>query len=67
MGGYSGPPTYVIPPKMLSNENATYSVTANTGATVTILAVSTQNAANTVTAVIDAEGYPSFTFTGEFL
>jgi hypothetical protein len=66
-GSYSGPPTYAIPTKMLSNANATYSVTANTGATVTILGVSSQNAANTVTAVIDAQGVPTFTATGDFL
>jgi hypothetical protein len=68
MGGGAGAYTgYAIPTKMLTNANATYSVSANGGTTVTILGVSTQAAANTVTAVISADGIPSFTFAGDFL
>src|SRR3972149_2862047 len=48
-GSYSG---YAIPRKMASNENGTYSVSSARETAVTVLATSSSNTTNTVTATV---------------
>ena len=63
-GSYSG---YGIPSKMATNENATYTVSATTATTVSLLATSGANTTNTVVAVIDSDGrLGSWTYAGDF-
>ena len=63
-GTYSG---YVIPSKMATNENATYSVSATTASTVTIVATSSANTTNTVQATVDSDGrLGTWTYAGDF-
>ena len=63
-GSYSG---YSIPSKMATNENASYSVSGATATAVTIVATSSANTTNTVTAVVDSDGrLGSWTYAGDF-
>ncbi len=70
MGGGGGSYTgYAIPTKMLSNDNATYSIVANTGALITLKGTSSQNTTNSVQAQWDSTGAVvsgSFTYAGDF-
>jgi hypothetical protein len=64
-GKYTG---YTIPTNLASNANAFYSCTV-TPDEVTLLAVSANNEANTITAKVDAQGLfvaSGWTFTGDF-
>jgi hypothetical protein len=62
-GSYSG---YSIPSKMASNENAAYVPTPSANS-VSIVATSSANSTNTVTAVVDSDGrLGSWTYTGDF-
>ncbi len=66
--GSGTPPgeVFVLPPKMASNENATYSVNAE-AQQVTIVATSAQNASNTVTVTVMSDGkLTGWNFGGEF-
>ncbi len=62
-GSYSG---YAIPSKMASNENAAFVATPSANS-VSIVATSSSNTTNTVTAVVDSDGrLGSWTYAGDF-
>ena len=68
MGGGGGSYTaYVIPTKLQTNSNGNYTTTSVAAASITLKGTSSQNATNTVTAVLDSTGaLTSFTYAGEF-
>jgi hypothetical protein len=68
MGGGGGAYTgYVVPTKLQTNSNGSYTTTAVAAASITLKGTSTQNTTNTVTAVLDSTGaLKSFTYAGEF-
>ena len=68
MGGGQGDySTYSIPAVLAENNNATYSIQSASVNSLTILAVSTQNASNTVVVTIDSDGkLGAWTFAGDF-
>jgi type II secretory pathway pseudopilin PulG len=67
MGGGQGEYTsFVIPTKMRSNENATYSSSPSQN-TISFTAVSAQNPSNTITVTIDSFGrLGSWSYAGDF-
>lgn len=67
-GSYGG---FSIPSKMVTNENATFSIGATTAASgamsLVFTATSTQNTTNTVTVNLDSQGHlNSWTYAGDF-
>ena len=68
MGGGGGAYTgYVVPQKLQTNSNGSYTTTAVAAASITLKGTSTQNATNTVTCVLDSTGaLKSFTYAGDF-
>jgi hypothetical protein len=67
-GGNGSYANFVIPSKMASNENATYTCTTSADA-VTFTAISANNTSNTVTAQIDTDGkfvQSAWSYTGDF-
>jgi hypothetical protein len=67
MGGGSGSFTsYIIPQKLATNENATYTATSS-ATNVTILGTSVQNSTNTITAIVGSDGkLGSWQYAGDF-
>ena len=68
MGGGQGEYTgFAIPPKLTVNEDGTYSVTSANANTVSLTAVSTENASNTIQVVVGSEGkITAWTYGGDF-
>jgi len=68
MGGGGGAYTgFVVPAKLQTNANGSYTTTSVSATSVTLKGTSTQNASNTVTCVLDSTGtLQSFTYAGEF-
>jgi hypothetical protein len=68
MGGGQGDYTdFVIPPKMAVNEDGTYTIAAADVNTLSLVAVSTENASSTIRVVIGKEGkITTWTFGGDF-
>jgi len=63
-GSYVG---YVVPTKLQTNSNGSYTTTSVAAASITFKGTSTQNANNTVTCTLDSTGaLKSFTYAGEF-
>jgi hypothetical protein len=67
MGGGQGDySTFTIPLKMQTNENGTYSASASPN-TITITAISAQNASNSIQVTIDSDGkLGSWSYFGDF-
>ncbi len=68
MGGGGGSYTgYVVPQKLQTNSNGSYTTTAVAAASITLKGTSSQSSSNTVTAVLDSTGaLTSFTYAGQF-
>jgi|WetSurMetagenome_2_1015567.scaffolds.fasta_scaffold524019_1 hypothetical protein len=68
MGGGQGDYTgFVIPPKLSSNEDGSYTVASAGANSVSLVAVSSENASNSIQVVIGSEGkITAWTFTGDF-
>jgi hypothetical protein len=68
MGGGEGDYTsFTIPPKMTWNEDGTYSVNSAQVASLTLLAVSTTNASNTIRVTVDSDGkLMNWSYGGDF-
>ena len=65
-GGQGDYTTFVIPTKMATNENGTYSATATTN-TIVLKAVSAQNASNTIKVTVDSDGrLGTWVYSGDF-
>jgi hypothetical protein len=66
-GGNYSYTNYVIPQKLRTNSNGSYTTTVVATGSITFKATSSQKATNTVTAVLDSTGsLTSFTYAGEF-
>jgi hypothetical protein len=68
MGGGQGDYTsFAIPPKMMWNEDGTYSVSTAQVSSLTLLAVSTSNATNTIRVTVDSDGkLINWSYAGDF-
>ena len=68
MGGGEGDyTTFTIPTKMISNEDATYSVSNAQLSSLTLLAVSAMNTSNTIKVTVDSDGkLTNWTYAGDF-
>jgi hypothetical protein len=68
MGGGQGDYTdFSIPPKMRINEDGTYSIASAAANTLSLAAVSCENASNTIQVVVGSEGkITAWTFGGDF-
>ncbi len=66
-GGNSAYTNYIIPQKLQTNSNASYTTTAVAAKSITFKGTSVQSSSNTVTAVLDSTGVlTSFTYAGDF-
>jgi hypothetical protein len=66
-GGEGDYSLYEIPPGLVSNSNATYTIDSQSQTELTILATSALDPENTITATIDAEGtLGGWIYTGAF-
>ena len=68
MGGGGGAYTgYIVPVKLQTNSNGSYTTTAVASASITFKGTSAQASANTVTCLLDSTGaLTSFTYAGDF-
>jgi hypothetical protein len=68
MGGGQGDYTgFVIPPKLSSNEDGTYTVASANVNSVSLIATSSENESSTIQVVIGSEGkITAWTFAGDF-
>ena len=68
MGGGGGAYTgYIVPLKLQTNSNGSYTTTSVGAASITFKGTSAQATANTVTAILDSTGaLTSFTYAGDF-
>ena len=68
LGGGQGDYTaFAIPPKMRVNEDATYSVASAEVNTISLTAVSSENASNSIQVLLGSEGkITAWTFGGDF-
>ena len=68
MGGGEGDySSFTIPPKMMLNEDGTYSVNSAQVSSLSLLAVSTTNASNTIRVTVDSDGkLMNWSYSGDF-
>ncbi len=65
-GGQGDYTTFVVPTKMATNENATYSAAATTN-TIVLTAISAQNASNTIKVTVNSDGrLGTWVYGGDF-